>query len=125
VCCKTNIGHGSPNRAGTAKAHGEALGAEEVQATRGALNWLHEPFVIPEAAYTLWDARAAGTAAEEAWNDRLAAYRESHPDLAAELLRRIRGELPAHWAACVADTAQGAHAKAETVATRKASQLAL
>jgi transketolase len=125
ICCKTSIGHGSPNRAGTAKAHGEALGVDEVKATRGALNWLHEPFVIPEAAYTLWDAKAAGAAAEEAWNGRFEAYRAAFPDLAAEFMRRMRGELPRHWAQGVEDTVQGAHAKAETVASRKASQQAL
>ncbi|HMC16788.1 MAG TPA: 1-deoxy-D-xylulose-5-phosphate synthase N-terminal domain-containing protein, partial [Albitalea sp.] len=77
ICCKTNIGHGSPNRAGTAKAHGEALGTEEVKATRGAIGWPHEPFVIPEEAYTLWDAKAAGAGAEEAWNERFGAYQSA------------------------------------------------
>src|SRR5436305_3785470 len=125
ICCKTHIGHGSPNRAGTAKAHGEALGADEVKLTRGALGWPYEPFVIPEDAYTRWDAKASGAAAEQAWNDRFAAYQAAHPELAAEFMRRMRGELPATWAASVADTTGGAHAKAETVATRKASQLAL
>jgi len=125
ICCKTRIGHGSPNRAGTAKAHGEALGHEEVRATRDALAWLHEPFVIPEAAYALWDARRAGAAAEQDWNERFAAYQSAHPELASELMRRMHGELPAGWSQCAVDTAVGAHAKAETVATRKASQLAL
>src|SRR5688572_18127185 len=125
ICCKTNIGHGSPNRAGTAKAHGEALGHDEIKLTRGALSWLHEPFVIPEEAYTQWDAKAAGAAAEEAWNERLAAYKAAHPEQAAEFLRRMRGELPKHWAQAAVDAAVAAHAKAETVATRKASQIAL
>lgn len=125
ICCKTNIGHGSPNRAGTAKAHGEALGHDEIKLTRGALSWLHEPFVIPEEAYSQWDAKAAGAAAEEAWNERLAAYRAAHPEQAAEFLRRMRGELPKHWAQAAVDAAVAAHAKAETVATRKASQIAL
>ncbi|HUG21577.1 transketolase [Piscinibacter sp.] len=125
ICCKTNIGHGSPNRAGTAKAHGEPLGADEIKLTRTALGWPHEPFVIPEDAYTQWDAKAAGGAAEEAWNDRFAAYRAEHPELAAEYLRRMRGELPPTWAQTALDAAAAAHAKAETVATRKASQLAL
>jgi transketolase len=125
ICCKTNIGHGSPNRAGTAKAHGEALGHDEIKLTRGALSWLHEPFVIPEEAYTQWDAKAAGAAAEEAWNERLAAYKAAHPEQAAEFTRRMRGELPKHWAQAAVDAAVAAHAKAETVATRKASQIAL
>lgn len=125
ICCKTNIGHGSPNRAGTAKAHGEALGPEEVKLTRGALSWLHEPFVIPEEAYSQWDAKAAGAAAEEAWNDRMAAYRAAHPEQAAEFVRRMRGELPRQWAQAAVDAAVAAHTKGETVATRKASQMAL
>lgn len=125
ICCKTNIGHGSPNRAGTAKAHGEALGADEVKATRGALGWAHEPFVIPEEAYAQWDAKAAGAAAEEAWSGRFEAYRAAHPELAAEFLRRMRGELPKSWSQHAVDAVVGAHTKGETVATRKASQIAL
>lgn len=125
ICCKTNIGHGSPNRAGTAKAHGEALGHDEVKATRHALSWLHEPFVIPEEAYTQWDAKAAGAAAEDDWNERFAAYKAAHPEQAAEFMRRMRGELPKQWAQTAVDAAVAAHTKAETVATRKASQIAL
>jgi transketolase len=125
ICCKTRIGHGSPNRAGTAKAHGEALGADEIKLTRSALGWSHEPFVIPEEAYTQWDAKAAGGAAEEAWNERFTAYKGAHPELAAEFLRRMRGELPKNWAQTAVDAAVAAHTKAETVATRKASQIAL
>lgn len=125
ICCKTNIGHGSPNRAGTAKAHGEALGAEEIQLTRAALGWSHDAFVIPEEAYTQWDAKARGTELEEAWNARFNAYRAAHPELAAEFLRRMRGELPANWQQTVDDFVAATHGKAETVATRKASQLAL
>lgn len=125
ICCKTNIGHGSPNRAGTAKAHGEALGHDEVKATRHALSWLHEPFVIPEEAYTQWDAKVAGAAAEDDWNERFAAYKAAHPEQAAEFMRRMRGELPKQWAQTAVDAAVAAHTKAETVATRKASQIAL
>jgi len=125
VCCKTNIGHGSPNRAGTAKAHGEALGAEEIVLTRAKLGWAHEPFVIPEEAYSQWDAKSRGAQAEEAWNQRFDAYRAAFPELAAEYLRRMRGDLPKHWAQTAVDTAVNAHTKAETVASRKASQIAL
>jgi transketolase len=125
ICCKTRIGHGSPNRAGTAKAHGEALGAEEIKLTRAALGWPHEPFVIPEEAYTLWDAKAAGARAEDAWGERFGAYKAAHPELAAEFLRRVRGELPRDWAQTAVDAAVAAHTKAETVASRKASQIAL
>ena len=125
VICKTNIGHGSPNRAGTAKAHGEALGADEVKLTRERLSWSHEPFVLPEAAYEFWDARGAGAVAEDEWKARFAAYRQEHPALAEEFERRMAGELPKHFAQTAVDAAVAAHAKADTVATRKASQIAL
>ncbi len=125
ICCKTTIGKGAPNRGGTAKAHGEALGAEEIQLTRAALGWTHEPFVVPEAAYEAWDGKARGQAAEDRWEERYAAYRAEFPELAAELLRRMRGELPAGWAQAAVDAAVTAQTKAETVASRKASQIAL
>jgi transketolase len=125
ICCKTTIGKGSPNRAGTAKAHGEALGPDEVRLTRAALGWTHEPFVIPEDAYAQWDAKAAGARAEGAWNERFAAYRHAHPDLATELMRRVRGDLPRGWTQAAVDAAVAAHRQAETVASRKASQIAL
>jgi len=125
VICRTTIGKGSPGRAGTAKAHGEALGLEEVKATRAVLGWPHEPFVVPEAAYSAWDAKAAGEAAESAWNATFAAYKAAFPEQAAELLRRMRGELPAHFAQTAVDAVVAAHTKAETVASRKASQIAL
>jgi transketolase len=125
IVCKTNIGHGSPNRAGSAKAHGEALGAEEVRLTRARLAWPHEPFVVPEAAYELWDAKAAGGAAEAAWDARFALYKAAHPEAAAEFVRRMRGELPRHFAQVAVDAAVAAQTKGESVATRKASQIAL
>jgi transketolase len=125
VICKTMIGKGAPTRAGTAKAHGEALGVDEIQKTRDALGWVHEPFVVPEAAYEQWDAKRAGAAVEAQWNERFAAYRQAHPELAAEFERRIKGELPKQFAQVAVDAAVAAHTKAETVATRKASQIAL
>ena len=125
VCCKTTIGKGSPNRAGSAKAHGEALGAQEVALTREAIGWPYEPFVIPEAAYEAWDARAAGIAAQTAWTQAFDAYRAAHPELAAEFVRRTQGALPANWTQAAVDAAIAAHTKAETVASRKASQIAL
>ena len=125
VVAKTQIGKGSPNRANTAKAHGEALGPEEVRLTRDALGWPHEPFVVPQPVYDAWDAKARGRAAQSAWQDRFATYRHAHPELAAEFERRMKGELPRSFAQLAVDTAVGAHAKAETVASRKASQLAL
>jgi len=125
IICKTAIGQGSPNRAGTAKAHGEPLGAEEIKLTREAIGWPYAPFVIPKDIYAAWDAKAAGAAAEKAWNDKFAAYKAAHPALAKELLRRMKGDLPKNFAQVAVDTAVAAHTKAETVASRKASQLAL
>jgi len=125
IICKTDIGHGSPNRAGTAKAHGEPLGAEEIALTRQALNWPHKPFSIPKATYAAWDAKARGAAAEKAWNATFARYKAAHPALAKELLRRMKGELPRNFAQVAVDAAIAAHSKAETVASRKASQIAL
>ena len=125
IVCRTTIGKGSPNRAGSAKAHGEALGPDEVRLTREALGWTHEPFVIPEAVYELWDARQRGLAAETAWVDAFEAYGKAHPELALELARRMDGDLPRGWSQAAVDAAISAHAKAETVASRKASQIAL
>ncbi|MEO8653333.1 MAG: transketolase, partial [Ramlibacter sp.] len=125
IVAKTNIGKGSPNRVNTAKAHGEALGLEEVKLTREALGWPHEPFTVPPEVYVDWDARGKGEIAQAEWDKRFAAYRAAHPELAAELSRRMKGELPRNFAQVTVDAAVAAHAKAETVASRKASQLAL
>ncbi len=125
ICCKTAIGKGSPNRAGTAKAHGEALGHEEIKLTREAMGWSHEPFVIPEEAYEQWDARQDGLAAETKWVDAFEAYAKAYPELAVELVRRLDGELPKGWKQTVRAALAATHEKAETVASRKASQLAL
>jgi len=125
ILCKTSIGKGSPNRANTAKAHGEPLGAEEIKLTREAIGWTSEPFVIPKAVYADWDAKAAGKAREKAWKDRFADYKKAHPALAKELLRRVSGELPPHFVQTAVDAVIAAHTKAQTVASRKASQLAL
>jgi transketolase len=125
IICKTAIGHGSPNRANTAKAHGEPLGAEEIKLTREALGWAHEPFVIPQDVADDWNATARGVAAQAAWEQKFAGYRATHPALAAEFERRMQGELPKNFAQVAVDAAVLAHTKAETVASRKASQLAL
>jgi len=125
IRAKTVIGFGSPNRAGTAKAHGEALGAEEIALTRAQLGWNHEPFSIPAEAYADWDAKAAGSQAQASWQQGFDAYAKAFPELAAELQRRMAGELPESYGKLVADTLQAAEAKAETVASRKASQIAL
>ncbi len=125
ICCKTVIGKGAPKRAGTAKAHGEALGADEVAATRANLDWPHAPFEIPKAIYAAWDQRQKGAVDEAAWDQRFAAYAEAHPERAREFKRRMAGELPGGFAADVAAVVAAANAKGETVATRKSSQLTL
>ena len=125
IICRTVIGKGSPNRAGKAKAHGEPLGAEEIALTRAALGWPHVPFHVPDAVAAAWDARPSGAAKQSAWNDAMAAYRLEFPQLAAELERRLSGTLPAGFAQHAVDAVIAAHTRAETVATRKASQTAL
>ena len=125
IICKTHIGKGSPNRVDTAKAHGEPLGAEEIKLTRESIGWNHPPFVIPKEVYADWDAKAAGKAFEAAWNDTFAAYKAAFPDLAKEFTRRMKGDLPKKFNQTAFDTVVAAHTKAETVASRKASQLAL
>ena len=94
IICRTHIGKGSPNRANTAKAHGEPLGAEEIRLTREAMGWPYAPFEIPKEVYEAWDARASGLSAEAGWDARFAAYKIAHPGLAAEFLRRMKGDLP-------------------------------
>lgn len=125
ICCKTSIGKGSPNRANTAKAHGEPLGADEIALTRAAMGWTHAPFEIPAEVYADWDAKAAGQKAEAAWNKKFAAYAKAFPAQAAEFTRRMAGELPANFLQVAAQIASDAHDAAATVASRKASQLAL
>jgi transketolase len=125
IVCKTHIGKGSPNRAGTSKAHGEPLGAEEIQLTRAALGWAHAPFKIPKEVYADWDAKAAGKAREAQWNQAFAAYKAAHPALAKEFVRRMKGDLPKNFNQVAFDAVVAAHTKAETVASRKASQIAL
>ena len=125
IVCKTHIGKGSPNRANTSKAHGEPLGAEEIGLTRTALNWPHAAFDVPKETYAAWDAKAKGGKLEAAWDKKFAAYTKAYPELAAEFVRRMQGELPKSFSQLAVDTVVGAHTKAETVASRKASQLAL
>jgi len=125
IVCKTAIGKGSPNRANTAKAHGEPLGAEEIKLTREALGWSHEPFKVPKEVYADWDAKAAGAEREAAWNASFAAYKAAFPAEAKEFVRRMKGELPKNFNQVAFDAVVAAHTKAETVASRKASQIAL
>ncbi|MEQ9561234.1 MAG: transketolase, partial [Woeseiaceae bacterium] len=125
ICCKTIIGFGSPNKQGTASTHGAPLGKDEIAAARETLGWDSPPFEIPEAIAKAWDATKKGAVAESAWNQLYAAYRKSHPELAGELQRRIDGRLPDEWEG-VADAAiRKIDSAAATVATRKASLIAL
>ncbi|PVE42216.1 transketolase [Limnohabitans planktonicus] len=125
IVCKTAIGKGSPNRAGTSKAHGEPLGAEEIKLTREAMGWTAEPFKIPKEVYADWDAKVAGKAREDEWNTTFAAYKAAFPAQAKEFVRRMKGDLPKNFNQVAFDAVVAAHTKGETVASRKASQLAL
>jgi transketolase len=121
ICCKTTIGFGSPNKAGSHASHGAPLGEDEINLTKAALGWDHGPFEVPADVYHAWDAKEKGTAAEAAWNKRFAAYEAEFPELAAEFKRRMAGELPADWASKADAFVADCDAKAESPATRKAS----
>ena len=125
ICCRTIIGFGSPQRAGTADVHGAPLGADEIAATRDALDWPHEPFVIPEEVRTGFDAKAAGARRHAEWRERFEAYRAAHPDAATEFERRMAGELPAGFAPLADDLLRGVQSAGASIATRKASQQAI
>jgi transketolase len=125
ICCKTVIGLGSPNKAGTHDVHGAPLGDAEIAAARAHMGWSHGPFEIPAEVYAGWDAKAKGSASEGDWNAKFAAYAKAFPTEAAEFKRRMAGELPAGWAEHAKKAIDGANTKAETVATRKASQIAI
>ncbi|MEM7292131.1 MAG: transketolase, partial [Pseudomonadota bacterium] len=125
IVCKTIIGWGSPNKQGKESSHGAALGEDEVALVRETIDWPHKPFDIPLSIYAGWDARERGIAAMGDWDARFAAYREEHPELANEFERRMIGELPADWAQKAVSFIAEVNARAEKVATRKASQNAL
>ncbi|WP_082109046.1 transketolase [Azospirillum thiophilum] len=125
VCCRTEIGHGSPAMAGTPEAHGAPLGAAEVAATRAALGWTAAPFDMPPEVRAAWDARGRGAAAEAEWQAGFDAYAATHPQLAAEFLRRLRGDLPDGFAAAADAWIAAVADRAEPMATRKASQQAI
>ena len=125
ICCKTTIGKGSPNKAGTHDVHGAPLGKDEVAATRAALGINWAPFEIPADILAAWNAKAAGAKQQAAWNERFAAYRKAYPELAAEFERRMQGELSAGYAAQSAEALKAIVDKAEVIATRKSSQNAI
>ncbi len=125
ICTKTVIGFGAPNLCGSHDCHGAALGEAEVKATRENLGWTHEPFVIPDEVYAGWDATEKGGKAEAEWNDAMAAYEKAFPAEAAELKRRLAGDLPADFTAKMDAFIKEVDAKGETIASRKASQNAI
>jgi len=125
ICCQTIIGFGSPNKQGKEECHGAPLGDDEIALTRENLGWTHGPFEIPSDVYQAWDAKERGGAAESAWNDKFAAYKAAFPAEAAEFERRMAGELPEDFDAKAWAFIKEVDAKAEKVATRKASQNAL
>jgi len=125
VCCQTIIGWGSPNKQGKEECHGAPLGNDEIALTRETIGWSHPPFEIPDEVYAGWSAKESGAAAEGDWNERFVAYEAAHPDLAAELKRRLVGELPADWESGSWDFIKSVDAKAEKIASRKASQNSL
>ena len=125
ICCQTVIGKGAPNLAGTDKVHGAALGDKEIAAVRAALGWQSAPFEIPADVYASWDAKAAGAAAQSAWQQQFDAYAAAFPQQATELARRMAGALPANFASVAEALIADCVIKQETIATRKSSQNAI
>jgi transketolase len=125
ICCKTVIAKGAPTKANSGAAHGAPLGDKEIEATRVALGWPHSAFVVPPALYEAWDAKPAGAAAEKKWSRLFRRYEKQHPVMAAEFQRRVAGRLPEGWAETCAKALAAVKEKAESIATRKASQNAL
>lgn len=125
ICCRTVIGFGSPNKAGKEECHGAPLGDAEIALTREALGWPHAPFEVPPAIREAWNQRERGAALQAQWQTRFEAYRQAHPELASELLRRARGELPEGFEAAAQDYVNACQARGEVIASRKASQNAI
>ncbi len=125
ICCKTVIGLGSPNMANTHAVHGAALGDAEIAAARPHIGWHHPPFEIPEDIYSAWDATEKGKQLEDEWNLKFAEYAKKYPGEAAEFKRRMMGDLPADWSSHVDAVINEVNGKAETIASRKASQNAI
>jgi transketolase len=125
ICCKTTIGFGSPNKAGSHACHGAALGQDEINLTKAALGWDHEAFIIPENIYAGWDAKSKGAKAEKDWNDKFSAYQIAYPELAAEYQRRTTGELPATWQIDANAFVSAVNIEAKTTATRLSSLAAI
>lgn len=125
ICCETIIGWGSPNKAGKESSHGAPLGEEEIKLTREQLGWQHDPFIIPDDYYSAWDAKTRGKEAEAEWQTLFAAYEAANPELAAEYKRQQAGKLPDNWNDIVSNYIATTTEKAESIASRKASQNAI
>ncbi|MZI92675.1 transketolase [Vibrio sp. CAIM 722] len=125
ICCKTIIGFGSPNKAGSHDCHGAPLGADEIKEARDFLGWNYGPFEVPTDIYNQWDAKETGAASEAAWNQKFAAYEAAYPELAAEFKRRVAGDLPANWEEATSQVIAELQANPAKIASRKASQNAL
>jgi len=125
IDCKTIIGWGSPNKQGDEGCHGAPLGDEEIQLAREVMDWPHAPFEIPESVAKAWDARTAGAVQQQDWQKQFDAYETAHPELSAEFTRRLQGLLPAEWQTAMVSAIEATVAEEKTVATRKASELAL
>ena len=125
ICCKTVIGMGSPNKEGTHAVHGAALGEEEIAASRARIGWNYPPFEIPKEVYDAWDGRTKGKEIEAEWDQKFNEYTKKYPSESAEFKRRIAGDLPANWREHVEKTVTQVNEKAETIASRKASQNAI
>ena len=122
IICKTIIGFGSPNKQGTAATHGAPLGDEEIAATREALDWPHAPFVIPQGIKQAWDSTEQGFTAESAWKEKLVIYEEEYPELAMELVRRLKGQLPGYFSAMADEYIAKCQLSEDNIPSRKASQ---
>jgi transketolase len=125
ICCKTTIGFGSPNKGGKEDCHGAPLGEEEIALVRNQLDWPHPAFEIPDDIMQGWDAREKGSKLESEWNDKFVAYTEAHPELAAELGRRLNGRLHANFNSVAKAYIEQTQKSADKIATRKASQNAI
>ncbi|TAL47969.1 MAG: transketolase, partial [Methylovulum sp.] len=125
ICCKTTIGFGSPNKKGSHACHGAPLGQDEINLTKAALGWDHDAFEVPAEVYAAWDAKAKGAKAEAEWNEKFAAYKTAHPELAAEYERRMAGELPENWPEDAGKFISAVNDEAKTTATRLSSLAAI
>ncbi len=125
ICCKTTIGYGAPNFCNSSKCHGSPLGVQEIALVRKTLGWNHEPFIVPAEIYEAWNAKNSGGEMESKWNALFGEYRERHPELARELIRRLHGDLAPDWLAASEKYIRNVAAKMENLATRQSSQRVL